>query len=323
MTYECASYLADILGKVIGKSEHHILNTEAFVNRVKDLKVEPEEILISYDVSALFTSIPVDSALEAVKIALEEDDSWKEITDLTADQVLQLLDFCLSTTYFVFREQFYQQCGGCAMGSPVSPVIGNLYMKHFEKAALSTSPVTNKIWLRFVDDTFVIIPKSGVNEFFEHINSQNAHIKFTSEQEEDGHLAFLDTCISRNPDGSLDISIYRKPTHTDQYLHFDSHHPVAHKLSVIRTLVHRADIAVTNTQEREKEVKHICTALGRCGYRKWAFDLAKGKKTQSKHPSKNQGVITKNRTFVTLSFCGRFVTETTAYLQNLWYCHLI
>ena len=59
----------------------------------------PMEILISYDVSALFTSIPVDSALEAVKIALEEDDSWKEITDLTADQVLQLLDFCLSTTY--------------------------------------------------------------------------------------------------------------------------------------------------------------------------------------------------------------------------------
>ena len=71
---------------------------------------------------------------------------------------------------------------------------------------------------------------------------------------------------------------------------------------MIRTLVHRADIAVTNTQEREKEVKHIRTALGRCGYRKWAFDLAKGKKTQSKHPSKNQGVITKNRTFVTLPF---------------------
>ena len=73
MTYECASYLADILGKVIGKSEHYILNTEAFVNHVKDLKVEPDEILISYDVSALFTSIPVDSALEATKIALEND----------------------------------------------------------------------------------------------------------------------------------------------------------------------------------------------------------------------------------------------------------
>ena len=229
------------------------LRLGAFVNHVKDLKVEPEEILISYDVSVLFTSIHMDSALEAVNIALEEDDSWKEITDLTADQVLQLLDFCLSTTYFVFREQFYQQCGGCAMGSPVSPVIANLYMEHFEKSALSTSPVTNKIWLRFVDDTFVIIPKSGVNEFFEHINSQNAHIKFTSEQEEDHHLAFLDTCISRYLDGSLDISIYRKPTHTDQYLHFDLHHPVAHKLSVIRTLVHRADIAVTNTDTGKRK----------------------------------------------------------------------
>ena len=94
------------------------------------------------------------------------------------------------------------------MGSPVSPVIANLFREHFEKAALSTSPVINKIWLRYVDDTSVIIPKSGVDEFFEYINSQNAHIKFTSEQEEDGHLNFLDTCISRNPDDSLDISIY-------------------------------------------------------------------------------------------------------------------
>ena len=293
MTYDCVSFLADILGKVIGKSEHHILHTEAFVNPVKDLKVEPDEILISYDVSAIFTSIPVDSALEAVKIALEKDDSWKEITDLTADQVLQLLVFCVRTTYFVFREQFYLQCGGCTMGSPVSPVIANLYREHFEKAALSTSPVANKIWIRYVDDKFVIIPKSGVDEFFEHINSQNAHIKFTSGQEEDGHLAFLDTGISHNPDGSLDISMYRKSPHTDQYLHFDLHYPVGHKLSVIRTLVHRADIAVTNPQEREKEVKHIHTALGRCGYRKWAFDLAKGKKTQSKHP---------NKIFVTLPF---------------------
>ena len=177
------------------------------------------------------------------------------------------------------------------MGSPVSPVIANLYMEHFEKATLRTSPVATKIWLRFVDDTFVIIPKSGVDEFFEHINSQNPHIKFTSGQEESGRLAFLDTCISRNSDSSLDISIYRKPTHTDQYLHFDSHHPVAHKLSVVRTLVHRADIAVTNPQEREKEIQHICTALGCCGYRKWAFDLAKAKKTASKYPDKTRGAL--------------------------------
>ena len=122
------------------------------------------------------------------------------------------------------------------MGSPVSPVIANLYMEHFEKAALSTLPVINKIWLCYVDDTFVVIPKSrsGVDEFIEHINSHNAHIKFS--KEEDSYPAFLDTCISRSPDCSLDISIYKQPTHRDQYLH---------------SFVHRTDLAVTNQQERE------------------------------------------------------------------------
>ena len=58
---------------------------------------------------------------------------------------------------------------------------------------------------------------------------------------------------------------------------------------MIRTLVHRADIAMTNPQEREKEVKHIRTALGRCGYRKWAFDLAKGKKDSVQTPQQKPG----------------------------------
>ena len=70
------------------------------------LDIEP-----TIDVSAIITSIPVDTALEAVKIALEKDDSWKEITDLTADQVLQLLVFCVRTTYFVFREHFIYNVG--------------------------------------------------------------------------------------------------------------------------------------------------------------------------------------------------------------------
>ena len=119
----------------------------------------------------------------------------------------------------------------------------------------------------------MIIPKSGVEEFNEHITLQNSHIKFTRELEKDGHLAvLLDTCISRNPDGSLDISVQETHPpphphpHTDQYLHFDSHHPVAHKLGVLRTLVHRAEIAATNPQEREKRSSTYSYLFGtRCG----------------------------------------------------------
>ena len=100
---------------------------------------------------------------------------------------------------------------------------------------------------------------------------------------------------------------YRKPTHTDQYLHFDSHHPISHKLSVIRTLNYRAQTAVTDPEERTKELDHIKGALRRCGYRQWAFDLADSHSNtpadKKARPQTDQtGPSKKNTTFCTLPF---------------------
>ena len=61
---------------------------------------------MSYDVTALFTSIPVKDALDVVGEILKKDKSWKEKTTLNSGQVLKLLEFCLSTTYFAFRGEF-------------------------------------------------------------------------------------------------------------------------------------------------------------------------------------------------------------------------
>jgi len=96
-------------------------------------------------------------------------------------------------------------------------------------------------------------------------------IKFTYEEEQDGKLPFLDVLLVRTDSGSLKLCIYRKSSHTDQYLNFSSHHPVEHKLSVVRTLLERSQNLVTDSQDKTEEDAHVEEALRACGYPSWSF----------------------------------------------------
>ncbi|XP_072028106.1 uncharacterized protein [Amphiura filiformis] len=198
--YSLARFLADLLSPLVGNSPHHIQNSQDFVSKLQTLKLDEAEVLTSYDVTALFTSVPVDGALDIVKELLDKDKSWTKRTYLNEKEIIKLLEFCLTTTYFKFRGQLYQQDHGCAMGLPVSPIIANLYMEWFENKALTSTADPPRIWLRYVDDTFVVINKDKVQQFTDHINSQNEHIKFTNDPEKDGQLPFLDTLVKRQTD---------------------------------------------------------------------------------------------------------------------------
>ena len=65
-----------------------------------------------------------------------------------------------------------------------------------------------------------------------------------------------------------------KPNHTDQYLQFESHHPLIPKLGVIRTLFYRANTIISDPVQIDKEKEHITSALHKCGYPNWAFHKA-------------------------------------------------
>ncbi|KAL9973015.1 hypothetical protein ACROYT_G019419 [Oculina patagonica] len=121
------------------------------------------------------------------------------------------------------------------MGSPVSAILANLVMEHVEEKALSSTPNPPKWWFRYVDDSHV---------------------------ESEGSIAFLDTKTTRQEDGSITVSVYRKATNTDRYLGFKSHHHPQHKHSVARTLMDRARNMIPSTEEEvSRETKRVAKAL--------------------------------------------------------------
>ena len=279
ITYQTSRLLADILAPLVGHTEHHLKNSFDLVDKLKGVTLQEDECLVSYDVTALFTSVPVDESLTIIKQQLEEDQRLQERTNLTPAQITELLSFCLKTTYFSYNDKFYQQVEGAAMGSPVSPIVANLFMENFESKALGTFCHPPRYWGRYVDDTLVIINRTSVQDFTNHLNQQHPAIKFTIEEEENNTIAMLDTKICRLPGGNLEFSVYRKQTHTDQYLSFASHQPLEHKLGVIRTLTHRANNICTTSSRQKEEMEHLKKVLTISEYPKWIWKFPSTKKT--------------------------------------------
>ena len=158
------------------------------------------------------------------------------------------------------------------MGSPVSPIVANIFMEAFETRAISTALHPPIFWRRYVDDTCVIQDQLHKDEFLNHINSVDNAIQFTVEEaKEDGSIPFLDTLITPEQNGTFSIGVYRKPTHTDLFLPWDSNHNLSSKYSVIKTLTHRAHTICSTPKLLEKELNHLEEVLGHCKYPKWAI----------------------------------------------------
>ena len=125
---------------------------------------------MSFDIKALFTNVPIEEALTVIHHRLQEDESLEDRTALSADQVSHLLELCLKNNYFVYDGQYYKQKEGAAMGSPVSPIVANIYMEMFEDLALQRTQVP-RIWKRYVDDTFCVMEEQNTSVFLDHLNS--------------------------------------------------------------------------------------------------------------------------------------------------------
>ena len=134
--YNTSSFLFDILSPIQNSNGHSVINSTDFKNNITDITIDDDETMLSFDVVSLFTSIPVDKACERIRTKLESDKNLKHRTKLTIDDIIQLLRFTLSNSYFTHNGITYKQIHGCAMGSPVSPIVANLFMEEIEEKAL-------------------------------------------------------------------------------------------------------------------------------------------------------------------------------------------
>ena len=203
VTYCEAKECTKILKPLVGKSPHHINSTHDFVEQVKHITLAPGECLSSYEVSALFTSVPVDPALQVIKDLLEKRCHPQGKNSTPCGKHHSTIRLCLKNMYFSFQGQFYEQVNGAAMVSPVSPIVANfIYGVCMEY----------RIWDRYVDDTFVIQNES-INR-----TSYNTSTVLT--------LPFSlqwRTIWSQRLMGKCLPLCTGKPTHTDQYLQWNSH----------------------------------------------------------------------------------------------------
>ena len=121
-TYGVSSFLAKILSPVVGNTENTVKNSCRFAEFVRGKTLKADQVLVSFDVVSLFTNIPVDLAIKVATKRLRQDATLLQRTSLPVEDIIDLLSFCLNTTYFVFEGCYYQQVFGTAMGSPVSTV---------------------------------------------------------------------------------------------------------------------------------------------------------------------------------------------------------
>ena len=253
--YKLAEYLANMLNNCKRKSTSYIKDSFHLVDILKHMKIANDEIMISYDVQSLYPNVPVEQAIKIAVDLIWEKNKEKKLTKITKNELFILSNLAVRNVHFRFFNQFFRQTNGVAMGSPLAPILADLFMCKLEEEKIITL-TNNKVkkWIRYVDDIFAIIKgkEDDALEILDQINHIHKDIKFTMECEKDGNIPFLDVNIKRI-DNKFETSLYRKKTNTNLYLKWDSCLPRYQKLGLISSLVESMRLSSSNRVFSEKK----------------------------------------------------------------------
>ena len=253
--YNLAKWLEQKL-KPLSLNEYTITDAFTFADEIRTHTMNEDDILVSYDVTALLTNVPLD---ETIKILVNKafTSDWFNKTyglNLQQDQLTRLLE--IATT---------KQTDGVAMGSPLGPLMANVFMCHLEEK-LTREGLMPQLYKRYVDDTLARMPSVDVAaEFLSTL--------ITMELPVDNKIPFIGIEIVKNGT-KLETQVYRKPTNTGLLLHFQSHTDKRYKDSLLQTMIHRAYSLSSTTEAFNAKCAKLPSIFSRLDYPMSVIDSA-------------------------------------------------
>lgn len=229
-----------------------VRNSIELVEKLKNIKLEIDDRIVSFDVKSLYPSIPVNLALDTLRNWLHKNG----ISSMKIKEYAGLVNLCLTQNAFYFNNELYEQLDGLMMGNPISSLTAELVMSEFECRAIKEYPKIFQHWSRFVDDVLEILKKHHINEALTILNSYHEKIQFTLEVEEEQKLPFLDLIVHRDKD-NLKFGIYRKPTSTETYINNRAFNHRPHKLAAFNFMLHRTNSIPLNETDYKIEIEKI------------------------------------------------------------------
>ena len=238
--YGVSKWLCKLLDPVVNMYNRYcVKDSFAFIDLLKEKKVRSTGHMCSFDAVSLFTNVPLEETIDICADALYRRDDNKDPVAISEDSFRKLLKMVTSGVEFSFDDTMYCQMDGVAMGSPLGPVLANIFVGYCESRVPDTSWPC--VYCRFVDDSFAWFEEREQSVcLLETLNNLHPALRFTCEHESDGQLPFLDVLVLKTDHDVIDTAVYRKPTFTGLYIPWDSYCATKYKVNLVRTLVLRA-----------------------------------------------------------------------------------
>ena len=207
-------------------------STKDIADSLDSVKLDDDEVLISFDVSSLYTNVPLQEAIDVCTDLLYS--GKHKVPPVDKDTFKELCQLCSCNVLMLTHDGYYRQTDGLAMGSPPAPMFANGWLSKFDPIVKGDA----KLYKRYMDDILRSIKRSEIARKLQEINSIHPSLKFTIETETEGKLPFLDMLIIRMA-GKLSSTWYNKPTDTGLIMNYHSLAPKKYKRSVVAGFVYR------------------------------------------------------------------------------------